>query len=258
MLKMAKADLYRLLHLKTMYICIVALAVMYAFSIIGDAPTIIATGYDPNRFFGATERVDVRMIGANANYYFLMLFPASALLLSDFNEKTIKNTLSSVTTKTKYFIYKFFSVEFVGMVLFLIGNTAYYFVRLLVYGSAKVTPAGELFSLVLWQVPTLMLIISVFVLCAFWIRRAAVFNTVLILVPSIWSICVGAFLQINVTKNFAESVLVNYDFTNIFQYIAASGSTKFHIHVALISLALAAGVFFAGLRMFNHSEIIRD
>ncbi len=258
MLNMAKADLYRLVRSKGTYICLAVMFVLYASAIFTDSFAVISAGYDPSRYFDETFKTDMRMIGCNANYYFLMIFPVSIILLADFSNGTIKNTLSSVTTKTKYYVFKFLAVQIVSIFYFFLGNSAYYLVRRLVYGSDKATPAAEVFSVLLWQLPTFIAVISVFVLMAFLIRKPAIFNTIIILVPSVCTITIGIFLEIKKTRGFAERYLVNYDFTNLYQYIAASRSTSFRLMVALISIIIAAAAFIAGVKLFNCTETIKE
>ncbi|MBQ9869072.1 MAG: ABC transporter permease subunit [Ruminococcus sp.] len=257
MINMAKADLYRLVRSKGTYICLLVMAVLYAGALIADSIAMISAGYDPSRYFNSSFKTDLRMVGCNANYYFLMLFPVSVLLLSDFSSRTLKNTLSSVTTKTKYYVFKFIAVQCVSICYFLLGNSGYYAARRLMYGSGRSTPAGEYFAVVFWQLPTFIAIISVFIMLAFIIRKTAVFNTIIILVPSVYTVAVGVFLEIKTTSSFAEKYLVDYDFTNIYQYIAASRSTGFHISVATASIAIAAAAFAFGLRHFKRSETLK-
>ena len=241
MLNMAKADLYRLIRSKGAYICLVVIAVMYATALFSDSFAIIGAGYDPSRYFDDSFQKDLRMVGCNSNYYFLLLFPVSILLLSDFGSSTLKNTLSSVTTKTKYYVFKFLAVQCVSIVYFLFGNTAYYVVRRLIYGSGKATAAADYFSVVLWQLPTYIATASIFVM-----------------LPSVYTVTIGTLLEIKKTRGFAEKYLVDYDFTNIYQYIAASRSTSFHMEVAVISFIIAAAAFIGGVYLFNRSEIMKQ
>lgn len=257
MINMAKADLYRLVRSKGTYICLVIIFSLYASALVIDTYAIISAGYDPARYFGSDTKMDIRMAGCNANYYFLTLFPVYILLVSDFGSRTIKNTLSSVTTKTKYYVFKFLAVQCVSVAYFLLGNSAYYAIRRLIYGSDRATPAGEYFAIIFWQLPTFIAITSVFIMLAFMIRKAALFNTIMIIVPSVYTMTVGIFLALKTTNNFAEKYLVDYDFTNIYQYIAASSGTRFHIEVALVSTVIAAAAFAFGLRHFKRSETLK-
>lgn len=257
MFNMAKADLYRLVRSKGTYICLLVMTVLYAGALIADSIAMISAGYDPSRYFNSSFKTDLRMVGCNANYYFLMLFPVSVLLLSDFSSRTLKNTLSSVTTKTKYYVFKFLAVQCVSVAYFLLGNSAYYVIRRLIYGSDRATPAGDYFAVIFWQLPTFIAITSVFIMLAFMIRKAALFNTIMIIVPSVYTMTVGIFLALKTTNNFAEKYLVDYDFTNIYQYIAASSGTRFHIEVSLVSTVIAAAAFAFGLRHFKRSETLK-
>ena len=257
MINMAKADLYRLVRSKGTYICLLVMAVIYGGALIVDSIAMISAGYDPSRYFNSSFKTDLRMVGCNANYYFLMLFPVSVLLLSDFSSRTLKNTLSSVTTKTKYYVFKFIAVQCVSICYFLLGNSGYYVIRRLIYGSDRATPAGDYFAVIFWQLPTFIAITSVFIMLAFMIRKAALFNTIMIIVPSVYTMTVGTFLELKTTNRFAEKYLVDYDFTNIYQYIAASSGTRFHITVALVSTAIAAAAFAFGLHTFKRSETLK-
>ena len=45
MINMAKADLYRLVRIKSIYLCISAISVMYLINLITNQPIIITVGY---------------------------------------------------------------------------------------------------------------------------------------------------------------------------------------------------------------------
>ena len=259
MLNLAKADLYRMVRTKGSYLCIGSIIVMYLLSMITNQPLVISLGYSTDVISDTTLKTDMVMLACNFNYYFLMLFPISVLIISDFSGKTVKNTLCSVTSKGKYFVFKSLFAECVSLTLFLLGNSVYYLFHRIFYGAKGSTQASVFFRILILQVPIFIAMISIFVLFAFTIRTSAVFNAVMITVPVVLSGVIGLLLFIRSTKRFAQDYLVRYDITALFdKMVQYRTDTNFVIQTVTGSIAVTVIVFAIGLRCFRKSEPLRQ
>ena len=259
MINMAKADLYRLVRIKSIYLCISAIAVMYLINLITNQPIIITAGYQTETLSDSSVSIDIAMLSCNFNYYFLMLFPVSALIISDFSGGMISNTLSSFTSRNKYFAFKFMFTQCLSLVLFWAGNTIYYLLHLICYGSGSSAPANEFFRLLLIQTPIFIAMISLFVFLAFLIKRATVFNTIMISVPILYSGLIGLLMLVRSTKSFAAEHLVTYDLTTVFERVTRlSSDTMYLFEAETASFLFSAVMFLVGIRYFNKCEAIRE
>ena len=256
MMNMFKADMYRMLRSKGIY-AFAALVIFAAGSAIAFKTMIgFINGYDPT-FVTSGLKTDVRNAGMNFNYYYLLLIPTSVLLISDFGEKTIKNTLSSVTTKTKYYVFKWLLLQSVGIVSFLIGNTIYYSFNRIINGSEYSSEAGEFFCIIVMQLPAVTTIVSAFVFLSFLIRRSSIVNLLALVVPLAYSSLIGLLTLFDSTKEFAQQYMTRLDFSNVFQDIAGRVDMGYIIKVIAACITLTILFFLGGLRIYNRSEAIQ-
>ena len=253
---MFRADLYRMLRSKGMYAFAGVIVFIVASAIAFKTMIGLINGYDPTYITNGLK-TDVRNAGMNFNYYYMMLIPTSVLLIADFGEKTIKNTLSSVTTKTKYYVFKWLLLQSVGIVSFLFGNTVYYSFNSLINGSQYSSEATEYFSIIVMQLPAVTAIISLFVFLSFVIRKSSVFNLFALVVPLAYSSLIGLLTLFDSTKEFAQQYMTRLDFSNVFQDIAGRVDMTYIIKAIAACIILTILFFFAGLRIYNRSEAIQ-
>lgn len=256
MMNMFKADMYRMLRSKGMYAFIAVVVAAAASAIAFKTMVGFINGYDPTSVTNGLK-TDVRNAGMNFNYYYMLLIPTSVLLIADFGEKTIKNTLSSVTTKTKYYVFKWLLLQSVGIVSFFFGNTVYYSFNRLINGSQYSSEATEYFSIIVMQLPAVTAIISLFVFLSFVIRKSSVFNLIALVVPLSYSSLIGLLTLFDSTKEFAQQYMTRLDFSNVFQDIAGRVDMTYIIKAIAACIILTILFFFAGLRIYNRSEAIQ-
>ena len=253
---MFKADMYRMLRSKGMYAFAGVIVFIVASAIAFKTMIGLINGYDPTSVTNGLK-TDVRNAGMNFNYYYMMLIPTSVLLIADFGEKTIKNTLSSVTTKTKYYGFKWLLLQCVGVISFLFGNTVYYSFNSLINGDEYSSEASEFFSVILMQIPAITTIVSVFVFLSFLLRKSAVVNLLALVVPLSYSSLIGLLTLFDSTKEFAQQYMTRLDFSNVFQDIAGRVDMTYIIKAIAACIILTILFFFAGLRIYNRSEAIQ-
>lgn len=256
MMNMFKADMYRMLRSKGMYAFAGVIVFIVASAIAFKTMIGLINGYDPTSVTNGLK-TDVRNAGMNFNYYYMMLIPTSVLLIADFGEKTIKNTLSSVTTKTKYYGFKWLLLQCVGVISFLFGNTVYYSFNSLINGDEYSSEASEFFSVILMQIPAITTIVSVFVFLSFLLRKSAVVNLLALVVPLSYSSLIGLLTLFDSTKEFAQQYMTRLDFSNVFQDIAGRVDMTYIIKAIAACIILTILFFFAGLRIYNRSEAIQ-
>ena len=256
MMNMFKADMYRMLRSKGMYAFIAVVVAAAASAIAFKTMVGFINGYDPTYITNGLK-TDVRNAGMNFNYYYMLLIPTSVLLITDFGEKTIKNTLSSVTTKTKYYGFKWLLLQCVGVISFLFGNTVYYSFNRLINGSQYSSEATEYFSIIVMQLPAVTAIISLFVFLSFVIRKSSVFNLFALVVPLAYSSLIGLLTLFDSTKEFAQQYMTRLDFSNVFQDIAGRVDMTYIVKIIAACIILTILFFFAGLRIYNRSEAVQ-
>lgn len=252
---MLRADTYRLLRSRGMYAFYLLIIFTFAIDVLVKAPVGFLTAYDQTAVT-AGLKLDLQTIGFNFNYYYLLLIPTSVILLSDFGEGTIKNTLSSVTTKTKYFVFKWIFLQVISLISFTCGNSLYYIFNRIILGKQYSSQPSEFFSVLFMQIPGIMTIMSTFVLLAFFVRRTAVFCVIALIVPSVYSIVLGVLDGFDATRSFAEEYLMRLDFSNSFQDIAGGIDPEFSLRLVIAFIIITIGLFIAGLRMYNRAEAV--
>lgn len=256
MMNMFKADMYRMLRSKGMYAFIAVVVAAAASAIAFKTMVGFINGYDPTYITNGLK-TDVRNAGMNFNYYYMFLIPTSVLLIADFGENTIKNTLSSVTTKTKYYGFKWLLLQCVCIISFLFGNTVYYSFNRLINGSQYSSEASEYFSIIVMQLPAVTAMISLFVFLSFVIRKSSVFNLFALVVPLAYSSLIGLLTLFDSTKEFAQQYMTRLDFSNVFQDIAGRVDMTYIVKIITSCIILTILFFFAGLRIYNRSEAVQ-
>ncbi|MBQ6117978.1 MAG: AAA family ATPase, partial [Clostridia bacterium] len=97
--------LYRLSKSKGMLIFFLLIIAIFALTVVYRNDGGISLGA-PLDYTG-NIKVDIRQVGRNFNFYFLMIIPVFCVIVSEFNEKTWKNTISSSTSRARFYIQKF-------------------------------------------------------------------------------------------------------------------------------------------------------
>lgn len=219
MINMMKADLYRIFRGIGIYIAIAMVIIMSGISIgmkepgyIGNASmTYEETTVEEETNNGLSVEVQkdaapeqnpeqkllVRSIlAANINLYYPLIIVVFVILMSDFSNKTLKNTLTSAVSKRKYFAYKLIMSLGFSALFIIFGNLFAYVLNLLVNGKEYTEPISNILKATFLQMPMLLGIVSFLVFIGFLTQRTAVYNAISISFIMLFQIILGAVFRL--------------------------------------------------------------
>ena len=253
MIRSFKADTYRLLRSKGFYIFIGLCILTYVLTLGFKSPggIVFSGNFDYNY---EALKLDIAQTSRNFNYYYFLLMPVFMIIIPEFTEKAYKNTITSVSSKSRFFITKFVFAEIVSVFFFVIFNIGFYGVNKLI-NEKKSSDFGEFFKYVGLQIPVIIGMIAVFVFAAFLFRKASIFNSVIIVAPLVINLLVG-ILSIN--KHLEKIVIkvYKYEISNMLDgMVTRYDNERFIAICMIISVCLTVGSFILGLQMFKEREL---
>lgn len=221
MLNIIKADLYRILRGKTIYVVILIITALTVISVVTMSPGSIGiqTNSSVNlqdieaqqKIINAKSLDDFRsvmkeyqegeldkaIVGGNINLYYFFIVIVVIVLCTDFSNKTIKNTLSSAISRRKYYFSKLLLIIGLCTIIVLYNNYFTYFLNLMINGEKFASNFGEFTKITLMQFPIIYGIISLLVCFAALLRKKSSFNTLaipfLMIVQIVITIIVSVF-----------------------------------------------------------------
>lgn len=231
MVNIIKADLYRILRGKAIYISLIMVILMLMVSIVSMSPGHIGITTNSNTVFEDSEmlakiseaksltdirnimkeggdfQLDKDIIGTNANLYYVFIIVVSIVLVTDFSNKTIKNSLSSAISRKKYYLSKLILIFGLCTFLVIFNNYTCYILNILINDHKFSASLSEITKLSLIQLPLIYGIISLLICFAFIFRKASRFNSV-----SIPFIMVLQIVVIGLTNLFKWKLDWFYDY----------------------------------------------
>lgn len=206
MLNMIKADLFRILKGKGIYVMIIILvgiAILSSYSLTplsmglnigsGDATygldeehleefnkiTTIGETRELLLNYGDYE-LDSAIIAKNNSMYYFFIAIVVMVLCCDFSNNTIKNTISTNISKKKYYFSKLILAMILGTMFIFLNTYINYFINLLMNGSAFSSSLSNVTILTIQELPLLLSLISILVMIAVLVRKTAIFNSITI------------------------------------------------------------------------------
>lgn len=229
MINLMKADLYRIFRGIGIYIAFAIVIIMLSVSItmkepgyIGNASVsyvyeeesiVITSGSLPEQSpdTSAEQKMLVRSIlAANINLYYPLLVVVFVVLMSDFSNKTLKNTLTSAVSKGKYFAYKLLMSLGFSALFILFGNLFAYILNFLVNGKEYTESISNIFKATFLQMPMLLGAVSFLVFIGFLTRRTAVYNAIAICFVIVFQTFLGAVFTLTKAE-FIGKYLEKYE-----------------------------------------------
>ncbi|MCI9233080.1 MAG: hypothetical protein HFH08_00615 [Bacilli bacterium] len=278
MLNMMKADMYRILKGKAIYIIFVFLILTSFVSAIGISPGHIgmstsgSTTIDINdaefveqlskakslkdvreimKSGGAFE-LDKAVIGTNANLYYLFIVLVVIVLCTDFSNKSIKNTLSSAISRKKYYGSKTLLIFLLATFFTFFNTYFFYFLNIIINGKEFASSLLEVTKVTILELPLLYGIISLLICFAFLFKKTSTFNTVAI--PFILGL---QLVVIGITSLFKIKAdwFYNYEFQFALEKIAQNPSTQYLIACTVLGIFYILIFHTIGYYSFKKSEI---
>lgn len=259
MIKSFKADLYRLLRSKGLYICLALTMLIYALTIGLKADGGISFGIMPQidglEAKMKSMKLDVLQLRMNFNYYFLLIMPVFMIIIPEFSEGTFKNSITSVCNKKNFFIRKFVFAEVVSMIIFIVGNVGFYVVNRLLNGSVYSSSVGDFMEKFVMEIPIFVAVIAFFVFLAFLFKKASVFNSVTIVLPLVINVVAGLLCMVD---GLEKTVLKAYNYevsTMLNIFVFETEGKEFFPRCLVGAIIITIVLFLLGLSMFDKKEL---
>ncbi len=205
MINMMRAELYRLTKSRGFWffwiISIGSMMLSVAFHEAGGVSLGAPLQYDDD------VKMDITQLAMNFTYYFLLIIPVYSIIAVEFNEHTIKNTISSAISRKMYFVSKFLFSLVYSLGSYVISCYLFYFVNKAVNGSKYSSSVGDFSKALFRQLPAFAAIVSVFILIAFLVKKGAALNAVSIITPIAYTSIALVMYGIKSTKTVAEHLL---------------------------------------------------
>ncbi|MBR1739468.1 MAG: hypothetical protein IJ737_04160 [Ruminococcus sp.] len=252
MINMIKAELYRMTKTKGFYIFWICVIITFLISVLYHEPGGISLGA-PLEYSGDIK-MDIQQTAMNFSYYFYLIIPVFSVIAGEFTEHTVKNTISSAITRSKYFIAKFFFTLFYSILALTAGNYLFYFCNRAVNGTKYSSSIGDFSKAFFGQLPLFVGLVSLFIFLAFLLRKGAAFNAVTIITPIAYTSIALVFYGISGTKSFAEKLLT-YEVSTMMSKLALDCSDSYRIKCYILSGVLTVLSFGLGYLQFNKREL---
>lgn len=280
MLNLIKADFYRILKGKALYIAILAIIAMFTLSIIAMSPGHLGLASVSEEFkaevisndelnqklkdtdsltetrnimkeYGSFQ-LDKQIIGTNVNLYYIFIIIVAIVLTTDFSNSTIKNTLSSAISRRKYYGAKLITCLLLCTILIVINNYGMYVVNFFVNGPKFVSSLWDITKLTLIQLPLLYGIISLLLCISSMTRKTATFNSV-----SIPFLILFQMIVLGVTSLFHlnSTTIMNYELQYALANLSLHPTNSYILHCILLGVAYMVVFNAIGYSFFRKAEI---
>lgn len=243
MINLMKADLYRIFRGVCIYIAMVLMITISVISVvikeagyIGNAAvtyeddTVVETsgflsGVTPDS--SAEHKMLVRsIIAANINLYYPLILVVFVILMSDFSNKTLKNTLTSAVSKKKYFIYKLIMSLGFSAIFITFSNLLVYILNYIINGRLYTEPIANILKATAFQMPMLLGIVSFLVFMGFLTRRTAIYNAVTIPFVILFQIIIGTIYRMSESELLGK-YLMKFELQTALDTLAYFPETKY-------------------------------
>lgn len=264
MINMMRADLYRIFRGIGIYIAAALIIIMSSVSIAVKEPGYIGNGnvsYNDEvvvpvmQETSSTHETLVQgILAANINLYYPLIIIVFVILMTDFSNKTMKNTLSSAVSKRKYFAYKMIMSLGFSALFIVFGNLFTYILNLIVHGKKYSEPLMDILKITMLQMPMLLGVVSLLVFIGFLFKKAAVYNAVSISFIMLFQIVFGfmcVFTESESLKNFLE----NYELQSALNKLAYFPEGRYCLTCLCIGIVEILVFSVSGYYIFKKSEI---
>ena len=210
MINMMKADLFRIIRSKSIYVTFAIMLTMAIISVATKMPGTIATAnsdsmeememiseiadeentnsldavlskLDSKRSDEQKKEFSLKVIGSNMNLYYFIVFIVYGVLAADISNKTIKNTLSSISDKRKYFLSKLIFILSAATLLIFLNTLFFYGINMIVNGEKYSVSLLRMLEATLLQLPILLGLTAFLTLIVYIFKSGAWYNSIALL-----------------------------------------------------------------------------
>ncbi len=252
MLNIIRADFYRIFRSKSIYIILILMLLIDISSIILDS-SAMCIGVAYHNDSGIMMTSDANALTSNGNLYYFFTFVVVGILISDFTNKTIKNTLSSNCTRICYFLSKTFSVYIAATILFSAHNAFFYILNYFVNGSKHAMDAGEYAQIAILQMSVLFGMTGFMLMIGFLTKNGTAFNTLTLSLPLTYALIL-MFLY-DYFPEIIENYLLKYEMHTTIGSLVYNSDHTYKLTVVTIYLSATVVLPILGYLNFRKSEI---
>ena len=207
MINMMKADFFRIIRSKSIYVIFAIMLTMAIISAVIKMPGTIATAnsdsmeeineiadeentnsldavlskLDSKRSDEQKKEFSLKVIGSNMNLYYFIVFIVYGVLTADISNKTIKNTLSSISDKRKYFLSKLIFILSAATLLIFLNTLFFYGINMIVNGEKYSVSLLRMLEATLLQLPILLGLTAFLTLIVYIFKSGAWYNSIALL-----------------------------------------------------------------------------
>lgn len=279
MLNMMKADMYRIVRGKAIYIITLIIIALEIVNIISMSAGAISMGINPNLVTGDEYdyeyleklekansiseyrkiikdnggfELDTDIMAENGNFYYIIIVLVIIVVTCDFSNKSVKNTLSSAISRKKYYISKMLLLYLITTIVLVFNTYFSYFLNLLVNGSSFVSSIGNVTKILLLHLPLIYGIITLLGSIAFITRKTSIFNAIsipLIAVVELIAMGICTLFRLDAVKIF------EYDFTFMLRNIANNQTDTLIMKSLVLAIVYIVLFNIVGYFVFKKSEV---
>ena len=280
MINMIKADFYRIIRNKALYIAVFLLVFMLGISIYMVEPGMLGNAQvslnqevtEEITFNGVTSEeygdmsmsdfrkaivhsdgyeLDREIIANNMNLYYIFIIIVAIVISADFSSKGVKNTLSSAISRRKYFMSKILFVNLLCLVLFFLNTYLAHFGNI-IFNSKEISASlGTITRTTLLQLPPMLASVSILTGFAFILRKNSLFNTVTIPLILVFQIILStSAMLLKIPEKF-----LNYELQSMFVTLAHNPSNQYISNSCLVCAVIVILFNVIGYMCFKKSEI---
>lgn len=277
MINMLRADFYRVIRSKGIYIALFILLLFIGIDIYIVQPGTVAIHVDTgnvaeNEMTDMTSEelqdlsmsdmreimlntkvyeLDRDILACNMNLYYIFIFVAAVVIAVEFSGNTIKNTLSSAISRRRYFLSKVIFVNICCLIIFFLNTYIMYFANILFNNRNLASDLGTITQITLLQLPPVLALVSILAGLAFLLKRTAVFNTVAIPLVMVFQLLLNlAGMVFKIKEEW-----LGYELQRMLVNLTHDPSGSYVLKCYLVCAMILVAFYLAGYLAFKKSEI---
>ena len=253
MLNIIRADLYRIIRNKTIFIMAIMIIAIDVATIILKDPQLMNM-FHPYYGYQEAGNFGKFILSQNCDLYFYLIFIVYAFMITDFSNKTARNTLSSVCGRKMYYTVKSTEIYISSAVLYLLHCIFCYVLNLILNGTSDSIGLGHYLKIVLLQFPLILGIIGFILMCAFLVRESK-FSVLVIITPFTFALVFYMIITYNKTSQILQFIYDHVFMENVFYNFANSADYQSLSITIIVYLIFAVFSTLIGYASFKKCEI---
>ena len=266
MSRLFKADLYRIFRGVAIYVAIAIMVIAGTLSVWKKSPgyigavvsvddkAVLMVDPEQNDAISESSGLVERILGANYNLYYAMIPLVFAVLIADFSQHTLKNTLTSAVSRRKYFAYKLLLCLGGSALLLVFNNLFIYLFNAVVNGKAYTGSFLRIVKVTALQLPVILAMATFLAMLGFLVRNAVAFNGISIPFQVVLQIVIAAvyhFTKVEFLVHFTEK----YEWSLMLTWLAYLPKSSYCLRCLVVCLAEIAVFSWVSMLAFKRAEI---